>query len=117
MREYEFTLVTRGDLQEADRNKVLDGYEEILKRGGGDILLKDDWGARKLAYPIRKSFRGHYMHYDIASLPENIAEAERLIRIDDQVLRHLVVKVGDEVDTEARKAELAKPKTQEQPKF
>jgi small subunit ribosomal protein S6 len=108
LREYEFTIVAKADLPDADKQKIFAGYEEILKRGGGEFLKRDDWGSKRLAYPIRKNFRGHYMFYDCASLPANIAECERLLRIDDNVLRYLVVKLNDEVDIPARLAELAK---------
>ena len=110
LREYEFTFVTRTDLSDGDRAKVLEGYESILKREGGEILKKDDWGAKKLAYPIKKHFRGQYVCYNFASVPSSIAECERLLKIDENVLRHLIVKVGDKVsDIEDRKAQLAKP--------
>ncbi len=108
LREYEFTLVAKADLPDADKQKVFAGYEEILKRGGGELIKRDDWGPKRLAYPIRKHFRGHYVLYDAASTPENIAECERLLRIDDNVLRFMVVKIDNEVDIPARKIELAK---------
>lgn len=114
LREYEFTFVAKGDLPEAERVKVISGYEEILLRNGGEVLKRDDWGTKKLAYPINKQFKGHYVAYDIASLPENIAECERLLKIDENVLRYLVVKINDTVDIEKRKEELAKPATQHQ---
>lgn len=108
LREYEFTVVAKADLPEGERAKFFEGYEAIMKRSGGEFLRRDDLGVKKLAYPIKKSFRGHYMYYDLASTPENIAECERLMRIDDNMLRYLVIKTADEVDVETRKAELAK---------
>ncbi len=107
LREYEFTFVTKLDTPDGDA-QYLAGYEDILTVDGGEILRKDEWGTKRLAYPIKKNFKGRYVHYKLASLPKNIAESERLLRIDDNVLRHLVVKVSDRVDVEARKAELAK---------
>lgn len=108
LREYEFTFVTKTDLSDGDKAKVLEGYEQILGREGGEIIKKDDWGTKRLAYPIKKNFKGHYVFYDLASTPANIAECERLLKIDDNVLRHLVIKIKDDVDVEARKAELSK---------
>ncbi len=108
LREYEFTLVAKADLPDSEKQKLFAGYEEILLRNGGSLLRRDDWGAKRLAFPIRKNFRGHYMLYDAASTPDNIAECERLLRIDENVLRFMVVKIDDEVDIEARKIELAK---------
>lgn len=108
LREYEFTVVAKADMPEPDKQKLFTNYEEILKRSGGELLKRDDWGSKRLAYPIRKNFRGHYVFYDCASTPDNIAECERLLRIDENVLRYLVVKINDDVDIKERKAELIK---------
>ena len=111
MREYDFTIITKGDLPEAEALKVLEGYEALMTKDGGEILKKDPWGNKKLVYPIKKCFRGNYVNYDFVGTPENLAEMERLMRIDDNVLRHLVVKLetGEgKIDVEARKAALAK---------
>jgi small subunit ribosomal protein S6 len=61
LREYEFTIVAKGDLPDADKQKVFAGYEEILKREGGEFVKRDDWGNKRMAFPVRKNFRGHYM--------------------------------------------------------
>lgn len=112
LREYDFTIITRGDLPEGESAKVLTGYEGLMTRDGGEILKRDDWGSKKLAYPIKKQFRGYYVNYDFVGSPASVAEMERLMRIDDNVLRYLVVRVDESkdgnVDVEVRKAELAK---------
>jgi small subunit ribosomal protein S6 len=112
LREYDFTIITKGDLSETDTLKVLEGYENLMTGAGGEILKKDVWGMRKLSYPIKKVFRGHYVNYDFVGTPENVAEMERLMRIDDSVLRHLVIRLDESstgtVDVPARKAELAR---------
>jgi small subunit ribosomal protein S6 len=112
LREFDFTIITRGDLTEGDHAKAIGGYEALMTKDGGEIIKKDEWGNRKLAFPINKSFRGIYVNYDFVGTPENVAEMERLMRIDDNVLRHLIVRIDDSaegiVDIEARKAELAK---------
>ena len=111
LREYDFTLITKGDLPETDAAKVIEGYEALMVKDGGEILKREPWGTKKLAFPIKKSFRGNYINYDFVGTPENLAEMERLMRIDDNVLRHLVVRLDESnegsVDVEARKAELA----------
>lgn len=112
LREYDFTVITRGDLADGDHAKVLANYENLMTKDGGEILKKDDWGVKKMTFPINKLFRGHYVNYDFVGAPENIAEMERLMRIDDSILRYLVVRLddGDEgiTDVNARKAEFAK---------
>jgi small subunit ribosomal protein S6 len=108
VREYEFTLITSGQLTEADTKTVLEKYENLLTAEGGQIIKKNVWGSRKLAFPIKKQYRGHYVNYDLAANSASIAEAERLMKIDDSVLRYLNVKLADEVNVDERKAEIAK---------
>lgn len=112
LREYDFTVITKGDLTEGDHASVLTTYEGLMTKDGGEILKKDEWGVKKLAFPIKKSFRGHYVNYDFVGRPENLAEVQRLMRIDDNILRFLVVRMDDDAegvtDIEARKAEIAK---------
>ena len=109
LREYEFTLITSAQITENDAGELLKKYEGIMTQEGGQLLRKNTWGTRRLAYPIKKHFRGQYTIYDLVGRPEHLAEAERLMRIDDHVLRYLSVRLGDEVtDIEGRKAEIAK---------
>ena len=112
LREYDFTIITKGELADGDAAKVNEGYEALMTKDGGEILRKEPWGVKKLAYPIKKSFRGHYTNYDFVGAPPNLAEMERLMRIDDNVLRYLLVRVDDEkdgiLDINARKADLAR---------
>ena len=106
LREYEFTVITKGDLNEDENNRVLSRYEEIAKREGGEILGRDLWSGFKLSYPVKKAYRGHYVFYDLATTKESVAEIERLIRFDEGVLRYMFIKKDDKVDIEKRKAEI-----------
>jgi len=108
MREYEFTYISRADLPEADRAGHFKKYEDLLLAGGGEILKKDEWGVKRLSYPIRKHFRGYYMLYDYVGTPESLGEVERLMKIDENILRFMAVRLGESIDIEARKAEIAK---------
>lgn len=110
LREYEFTVITRNDLPDADRAKALEKYEELFLKDGGEFIVKDEWGSRKMAFPMKKQFRGFYTHYDMTSNPENLKEAERLLRIDENILRYLLIKTHDKVDVAARREELEKIK-------
>jgi small subunit ribosomal protein S6 len=88
--------------------KTVEKYETVLLADGGQLIKKDDWGVRKLAYPMKKQFRGRYVLYDLTCKPEHLKESERLMRIDENVLRYLNILIGENVDVEARKIELAK---------
>ena len=107
MREYEFTFILRSDLSDLNRKQVTDKYEALLYGNGGELIRKQEWGLKKLAYPIKKQFRGYYVNYIFASSnKENLAECERLLRIDGDVLRYLLIKANDTVDVESRKTVL-----------
>ena len=108
LREYEFTVIANPQLAEEDSRKLIEKYEGILGQDGGQILKKDEWGTKKLAFPIGKHFRGRYVHYDLTALPEHLAETERLMKIDENVLRFLSIRIGENVDVDVRKQEIAK---------
>jgi small subunit ribosomal protein S6 len=108
LREYELTIIARADLPESEGTKLLGKYEKLMTAEGGEILQKSSWGVKKLAFPMKKSFRGNYVNYDFIGTPANLAEMERLMRIDDDVLRYMSVYIGQNVNVATRKEQLAK---------
>jgi small subunit ribosomal protein S6 len=108
MREYEAMIITKPDLQEAELSKMLTKWEGIITNNGGQIIRKDTWGVRKLAYPINKVTRGVYHVLDIATAQDNARELERILKLDENVLRSLIIKLADKVNVEARRVELQK---------
>lgn len=108
LREYELTIIARADLPEPESGKLLSKYEKLMTADGGEILQKNSWGVKKLAFPMKKAFRGNYVNYDFVGTPSNLSEMERLMRIDDDVLRYMSVYVGQNVDVAKRKEQLAK---------
>ncbi|MBI2602525.1 MAG: 30S ribosomal protein S6 [Deltaproteobacteria bacterium] len=108
LREYEVTIIVNAQLSPDASKKTLEKYEEIILQDGGAIVRKAEWGFKKLAFPIKGQFRGRYIHYDLSARPEHLKEAERLMRIDENVLRYLNVRIGENVDVNERKAELAR---------
>lgn len=108
LREYEFTVIAKGDLVEGAKAKFFERYEELMTRDGGEILRTEDWGVRKFAFPIKKQHRGIYRIYDFIGHSENVHEMERLMRLDESVLRYMSLNIGENVDPVARRAQLAK---------
>lgn len=110
LREYELTVIFSNQNEESAAKEIQRKYEEILLASGGEVLLKDTWGLRKLSYPIKKQYRGYYVHYDLICSPDSLKEAERLMRMDEKVLRYLPVCISHRPDAVARKVELEKLK-------
>lgn len=106
VREYEFTVIANAQLPDSDVGTLIEKYEGIMLSNGGEILRKNVWGSKKLAFPIKGQFRGFYVSYDLVARPDQMKEAERLMRIDDNILRYLSVLLDKEVDIAARKEEL-----------
>ena len=77
-------------------------------------MFKNPWGVRKLAYPINDQSKGHYVFYNFANTNDCVSELEKIMRIDEDVLRFLTVKISDKVDVEARKVELIKKEEEKQ---
>jgi small subunit ribosomal protein S6 len=108
MREYEALIIAKSDLPEAELNKMVARWESIIGNEGGQIVRKDVWGVRRLAYPINRNARGFYFVYDVATTAENITELDRILKLDENILRTMIIKLADSVDIEARRVELQK---------
>lgn len=101
-RDYELTYILAPDLDESEKTKVFDRLTNTLtEQFGGEILKVDEWGRRKLAYPIKKNAFGTYIHLRMRAPGEAIAELERLMRLMDAVIKFLTVRLEDgaEIDS------------------
>ncbi len=108
MREYEAMIIAKAELPEAELSKMVSKWESIIGTNGGQVVKKDSWGVRRLAYPIQKQSRGNYMVYDVATDSENMIELERILKLDENVLRSMIVKLADTVNVDERRIELQK---------
>ncbi|KAB8029905.1 30S ribosomal protein S6 [Fluviispira multicolorata] len=106
MREYEAMIIAKADLPEAELSKMVSKWETIIGTEGGQVVKKDTWGVRRLAYPINKQTRGNYFVYDVATNQANIHELERILKLEENVLRSMVIKLADNVNVENRRLEL-----------
>jgi len=106
LKEYELTVITKPQISAEALKKLMERYENLFQADGGDIIRTEDWGQKKMAHAIKKTFKGHYLHYDINTTSENLKEAERLMGLDEEILRHLTIRLGENVDVEKRRVEL-----------
>ena len=101
MRKYETIFILQPDLSEDDMKIVIDKVQDVVSSYKGDFHRLDDWGARKLAYPIRKFPRGRYYYLRFDGGAALVAELERRLRLDEKVLRFLSVNITDEPEKKA----------------
>lgn len=95
MRKYETIFILQPELSEDDIKSVTTKAQDVISSYKGECLRMDDWGIRKLAYPIKKSARGRYYYLRFDGDSALIAELERRLRLDDKVLRYQSVNITD----------------------
>ena len=90
---YENVFIARQDLTPAKVKELADKFAATVKENGGVVAKTEDWGLRDLAYKIQKNRKGYYTMLSIDAPATAIIEMERLMRLDENVLRHLTIKV------------------------
>ncbi|MCM2324167.1 MAG: 30S ribosomal protein S6 [Oligoflexia bacterium] len=106
---YETTFITRSELSDEALKALQERIAGIISSYSGEIVLTEDWGRRKLAYPIHKETRGHYTYVVYTGKQDIVHEIERNLRLHDHVLRFLTVNLEKEFDIEGfrkRRAEI-----------
>jgi len=91
MRKYEAVFILVPNLEEENRNQLLDRLKGIVE-GNGTITNVDEWGNRKLAYEINDFKEGYYVIMNFETTPEAVDELDRVSRISDSVIRHMIIK-------------------------
>lgn len=116
MRSYECGIVFYPSLNNDEIQAGLKKYAQIIDGSGGELTRVETWGRRKLAYEIDHQSEGHYYFYKFRGNNNLLTELGRQLRIDESVLRHLIVKdelaKGDEpkVDVDSIQAVESGPK-------
>ena len=95
MKAYELLFFVAPNLEEETRANVMGRIENTIAAGEGVIDNVDEWGKRKLAYEINKLSEGDYILIDFHANPGHIAELDRVLRINDNVQRHMIVRRTD----------------------
>jgi len=104
MANYESVLIARQDLGAAQVNSLVSDLSEVIRKEGGEVVKVDNWGLKNLAYRIKKNRKGHYVLLNIVAPANAISEYERLIRLNEDVIRYMTVKV-DEFNNETAEIE------------
>ena len=95
MKAYELLFFVAPTIDEETRAGVMKRIESVIAAGEGVVDNVDVWGKRKLAYEINGLTDGDYTLSDFHADPQNIAELDRVLRINDAVVRHMIVRRTD----------------------
>jgi small subunit ribosomal protein S6 len=90
---YENVFIARQDISSAQVEALADTFTQIVTQQGGQISKREYWGLRNLAYRIKKNRKGHYMLFNLDAPPAAVSELERNMRINEDVLRYLTIRV------------------------
>ena len=91
MRLYEVVYILDPALEESAVTAKLDQLHQLATSKGGEVSAVDHWGTRQLVYPINKLSRGYYVAAHFTAVPEALPEYERMLKLDDDIVRYLLV--------------------------
>lgn len=92
---YESIFIARQDISAAQVEALSTQFAEVVKANGGSVTKTESWGLRTLTYRIRKNKKGHYVLFNLDAPAKAVAEMERQMRLNEDVLRYMTVKVEE----------------------
>jgi len=92
---YENVFIARQEISGAQVDALSDQFTAVLAENGGAVKKKEYWGLKSLAYRIKKNRKGHYVLLNIDAPPAAVHEMERQMRINEDILRFLTVRVDE----------------------
>ena len=95
-RTYEIMFIVRPDVEEADLDKLIEGFSANITTGGGEVKSVEKMGRRRLAYTVRKFNDGFYVLLTVAAPGSLIGEIERRLRVSEPVIKFITVRMDEE---------------------
>jgi small subunit ribosomal protein S6 len=95
-RSYEVMFIVRPDVEEADLDKLIEGFSNNITTGGGEIKSVEKMGRRRLAYTVRKFNDGNYVLLTVDADGKLVAELERRLRVSEPVIKFITVRMDEE---------------------
>ena len=107
LRPYEVMVIFEASLEEDDIRAGIDRVTELIKSKGGNPGRVDRWGRRRFAYELKHRTEGYYVLIEAMAPPEAVADLDRMLHLQDQVIRHKVVRLPEGVAGKPRPAPVA----------
>lgn len=95
MQKYESVLIARQDLGASQVSSIVSDLSDVIKKEGGEVVRVDNWGLKTLAYRIKKNRKGHYVIINISAPATAIAEYERVMRFNEDIIRYMTLRVEE----------------------
>jgi small subunit ribosomal protein S6 len=91
-RDYELGFIISPEVSEEETRSILDRLGQIVAQHDGQVVKVNQWGRRRLAYPIERHRDGYYVFIDMILTPETVIELERTLKVSEIVLRYMLTK-------------------------
>ena len=95
MRDYEMIFIVHPEVDREGLSGVIEEVKGLIEASGGTVRKVEPWGLRRLAYPIQKVREGHYVYMEIGLESDGVAKVERGLKLKEQVIRHLIVRIEE----------------------
>ena len=90
---YESVIIFRQDITKNQLDVIISEFKKIIENEKGNILAEEYWGLKSLAYEIKKNKKAHYTMLIIETLPDKIEEYERKMRLHEDIIRFMTIKI------------------------
>jgi small subunit ribosomal protein S6 len=101
-RDYELGFILNPEVSEEQTRAILERIEQIVSRRDGQVVKVNQWGRRRLAYPIQHHRDGYYVFIDMILAPETVLELDRTLKVSEEVLRQLITRRDPKVAQKER---------------
>jgi small subunit ribosomal protein S6 len=115
LNQYETVFICTPVLSEPQIKEAVKKFRDIIADSGSELLHEEDWGMKKLAYPIAKKSTGFYHLFEFKAIPAFISKLETEYRRDERVIRYMTVKFDKHmVEYSDKRKRLQKEKTEKE---
>ncbi len=95
MNKYELMFIVKTTMESEAANTLANNYKKVITDGKGEVKNFKEMGQRKLAYEIKKQINGYYYCINFSASSETIKELDRRLRLDENILRHMIIKLEE----------------------
>jgi len=96
LNKYESIYILKADMEKDEMTTLIEKFKTLVESAEGKIESVEEWGTKKLAYPIQKMEQGYYVLMNFEAKPEFIVELERVYKINDKVIKFITVRKDEE---------------------
>ncbi|MFD2215352.1 30S ribosomal protein S6 [Metabacillus endolithicus] len=95
MRKYEVMYIIRPNIEDEAKKALVERFNNVLSENGAEVAEAKEWGKRRLAYEINDFRDGYYMLLQVSAESAAVQEFDRLAKISEDIIRHIVIKKED----------------------